>query len=262
MFLKIVEILEGRDLIFGLAAKDLKSKYRYAAGGFGWMVVNPLAQMMVFSFVFGRIFKINIENYPFFLLCGIIPWSFLRGSVDSASNSILANAGLVKKTAFLREALPVSAVVANLVPFLAALFFLSVLSFFLNFSFNPVILWLPVIVMLQVILSVGISLIVSGLNAVYRETQFIIEILLLVWFYFTPIVYNFAIVEHALPKELFSIYCLNPMTGISLGYQSVLARHLSPDINLLIVSALVSFLVFFLGLMIFSFCERKFVDMV
>jgi len=105
-------------------------------------------------------------------------------------------------------------------------------------------------------------LIVAGLNAVYRETQFILEILLLVLFYFTPIVYSFSIVEQALSGGLYVIYCLNPMTGITTGYQSVLAAGKSPDMNLLTISALSAFFTFISGLMIFSFCEKKFVDMV
>jgi len=113
MISKIKELFKWRELIFSLALKDLKIKYRQATGGFGWMLAMPLVQVAIFTFIFRFLFKIKIENYPLFLLAGLFPWSFLRSSLDGAMNSILNNANLIKKIYFPREILSISNIIGQ-----------------------------------------------------------------------------------------------------------------------------------------------------
>ncbi len=257
---KISNLFKWRDLAMGLAGKDLKNKYRNANGGFGWMIISPLAQMVIFSLVFGSIFKINIANYHFFLLCGLLPWGFLRSVSDSALNSILSNRSIIKKTSFPREVLPISSVLSNFVPFMVSLIFLFLLSLFITHPLGDDLLWLPVIVLFQLILLAGFSLIVAGLNAVYRETQFVVEIVLLVWFYLTPIVYSLDIARDALAPNNFILLSFNPMTGIITGYQDIFFYGRSPELGFIFGSFLSSTFIFFLGWFIFWRCEKRFED--
>lgn len=262
MIFKIKEIFKWRQLLFGLVLKDLKTKYRQATGGFGWMLVMPLIQASIFIFIFRLLFKIRVENYPLFLLSGLLSWSFLRTSLDGAANSILANANLIKKTYFPREILPISNVITNLINFFFSLIILFVFSLFSEVSLFPVILWLPLVIFIHIMLIIGISLFLSCLNTVYRETQFIMDIILLVWFYATPIVYPLEIVKNTLPQNLFFLYQLNPITGIICAYQNIFLYGGTPDVKLLSISILAAIIFFVFGFIGFRHYEEIFMDMV
>jgi len=262
MISKIKKVLRWRELILSLALKDLKIKYHQAAGGFGWLLIFPLSQMLIFSFIFLFIFKIKIENYPLFLLCGLFPWGFLKSSLDQAANSILSNANLIKKTYFPREILSIANIITNLISFLISLIVLTIFSVFYHKPLFAVLYWLPLIIFVQIILITGISLLFAGLNTLYRETQFIMEILLLIWFYGTPIVYPIEMAKNALPHGLFELYSYNPMLGIIYGYQQIFVSGLNPSLELLAKSSAISFIIFLFGWNIFSRCEDKFMDMV
>lgn len=262
MISKMKELFRWRQLILGLAVKDLKVKYRQATGGFGWMLVMPLVQMAIFTFVFKFLFKIKIEKYPLFLLSGLISWGFLRSSLDGAANSIINNANLIKKTYFPREILPISNVITNLVTFLFSLVTLSVFSLFFKIPLSPAIFWLPLVVLTQIILIIGISLFFASLNTIYRDARFIMDIILLLWFYVTPIVYSPEMARKALSPHLFLFYRLNPIIGIISAYQNIFAWGNAPDIGLLLLSVLASIIFLILGFINFRRHEEAFVDVI
>jgi ABC-2 type transport system permease protein len=262
MFSKIKEIFQWRELIFNLALRDLKAKYRQATGGFGWMLVRPLVQMLIFYFIFRVVFKVKIEKYPLFLLSGLFSWSFLHSSLDGAANSIIINANLVKKAYFPREVLPISVVLGNLANFLFSLIILFLFSLFLKVRLSYAIIWLPIVILTQMILTAGIAFLVSSLNVCFREIQFIMETLILVWFYATPIVYSLDMVKMALPINLAKLYLLNPITGVISSYQNIFVYGLSPDLGLLLNSLFVSLACLILGFSIFHHYEGIFVDII
>ena len=112
------ELLRYRSLVLNLVLRDLKARYKRSVLGFLWSLLNPLAMMLVFTIVFTVIMPSQIENYPIFLLCGLLPWNFFTGALMLSINSVAGNANLVKKVYFPREALPISGVLAALVNFL------------------------------------------------------------------------------------------------------------------------------------------------
>lgn len=262
MVSKIQEIFKWRHLLFSLALKDLNKKYRHATGGFGWMLFMPLLQTVIFAIIFKFLFKVEIENYPLFLLSGLFPWSFLKSSLDGASSSILVNANLIKKTYFPREILPASNIITNFVNFCLSLFILLLFCFFYKIQVFPAILWLPLVVLIQLFLINGLALFFAGTNAIYRETQFILEILLFIWFYITPIVYPLTMIKNKIPDELFRVYALNPLLGIIYSYQQIFVYGNNPDLGILVNSAFVSVCVLFIGELIFLRCESIFVDII
>lgn len=259
---RLREVFSRRQLLFSLTSKELKAKYRQASGGFGWMLIMPLAQAAIFSLIFRYIFKIKIDNYVLFLLSGLFSWAFFRSSLDGAANSILGNANLIKKTYFPREFLPVSAVMGNLAGFFFALAVLFVFSLFSGIPLCRGLAWLPLVVFVQVVLILGIAMFLAGMNTVYRETQFIMDILLLVWFYATPVVYSLEMAKNALPGFVFFLYKFNPMLGIIRGYQEIFFLGRPPEWESLAVSFVFSGLLFVLGFLNFRSQERVFEDMV
>ena len=204
-----------------------------------------------------------MENYPVFLLSGLFPWIFLRNSLHDAANSIMADRNLIKKIYFPYEILPIAKIAANFINFFFSLIIMLILSLALcKPSLPSILFWLPLTVFIQIILIVGISLFFTGLNTIYREAQFIIEILLLVWFYATPIVYPLEMAEKMLSSRLLILYRLNPMNGIISAYQNLFLRGSAPDMGPLLFSAAVAIIFFNLGFSSFRRHEEIFVDIV
>jgi ABC-2 type transport system permease protein len=259
---RIREIFKWRGLLFVLALKDFRKKYRYATGGLGWMFFVPLVQTLIFFVVFKFIFRVAIENYPLFLLAGLFPWSFLKSSLDAGANSILNNAGLIKKTYFPRQILPFSQVITNLFNFSFSLTALLILCLFYKTPFLNAIFWVVPVIFIQLLLISGIALFFAAVNSIYRETQFILDILLFSWFYATPIVYPLEMARNMLSAGLFKLYSLNPLIGIIYGYQRIFIYGANPDPGLLAQSALFSIAVLLFGEFVFIKSEKIFVDMV
>ncbi|MEW6101541.1 MAG: ABC transporter permease [Candidatus Omnitrophota bacterium] len=262
MIRKHKEIFKWRQLLFSLALKDLKKKYRNATGGVGWMLILPFAQAVIFSFIFKFLFKVEVDNYPLFLLSGLFPWVFLRSSLDAAKDSILNNANLIKKSYFPRQVLPISNIVSNFINFLFALVILLLFSVFYA-KVRLSALWsLPLLILIQLVMMCGISLLVSSLNTIFRETEFLMDILFLVWFYITPIVYPLQMLKNILHPAILRLYALNPMVGIISGYQEIFVYGNRPDMGLLSISFFFSLLIFFFGWAVFSRCEQVFADLI
>ncbi len=263
MIKKIKELYRHRELIFSLAAKDLKARYKNAVIGFGWTLLSPLAMMVIFVLVFRLVFRIRIENYPVFLLSGLFPWTFFTASVSEATTSIVSNANLIKKTYFPREVIPISVTLAKLINFLLSLIILFAFILIYKISFTVMILWLPVIILIQLILAIGVSLIVSSLHVCYRDIRYLMEILLMLWFYATPVVYSLDMVREPLIKRhLFHLYNLNPMVGVISSYHKILLYGERPDLVSLGLSLLISLIILIIGFFIFRKYERIFADMV
>jgi len=263
MIKRFKEIFKHRELLINLAIQDLKVRYKNVLIGFGWTLLSPLAMMVIFVLVFRFVFRIGIENYPVFLLSGLFPWVFFTGSVSEATTSIVARANLIKKTYFPREVIPISVTLAKLINFLLSLIVLFAFLLIYKIPLTVTTLWLPLIILIQLILAIGVSLIVSSLHVCYRDIRYLMEILLMLWFYVTPIVYSLDRVREPLIKRhLFSLYNLNPMVGIISSYHKVLLYGQRPDLGSLGFSLLISLTVLIIGFFTFRKYERIFADLV
>lgn len=259
MFFQVFkQLFEKRDLLIALTLKELKTRYKSTMLGFLWAFLNPLFQMIVLSIIFTVIVRIQVEKYPLFLFAGLLPWMFFNQSLISGTRSLINNRELIKKAFFPREILPLSLVFSNLVNFLLSLLvFLPALFVLSNYiSFN--LLLLPVIILLQIILTIGIVLVTSSLNIYYRDVSFVVQALILAWFYLTPVIYPLSMV----PKRFISFYSLNPMVGIiSLYHFTLLGRSL-PSISILLPSFLLILFIFTFGIILFKKREPYFADWV
>jgi len=225
----LVELWFYRELVWNLVKRDLKVRYRNSLLGVFWSLFNPLLMMVVFTVVFTVMTPYSeVKKFPVFVLCAILPWNFFTASVTGAIRSIVDNAPLVNKVYFPREILPISVVLANLVNFLIALIVLFALIIAFQIPIRPWVLLLPAVVMVQLIFTIGFSMIMATANVFYRDTQVIMEVLMLAWFFVTPIFYSVKI----LPKsyEIWGmafdvsrwVRILNPMASIIANYRTIL----------------------------------------
>lgn len=264
MFSKLRELHEYRELLVNLVKKELKVKYRNSVLGFFWSLLNPLLMMIIFTFFIGQVFRPGIKDFPIFLLCGILPWNFFNGSLQTATASIIANSNLIKKVYFPREILPISAVLANLINF--ALEVIVLFAFLIVYGYN-FYLYIPVLLVLiivQAILIIGLSLILSGLNVYFRDIQYILSVLLLALFYSTPIIYSIKMVEKIgfvqRHPYLLYLYKANPLAALIIQYQNILYEGSLPSLKLFSYAVLASVTLLIIGYLVFHKLEPSFAE--
>lgn len=271
LFKEIKVIIENYELLLKLAGKEIKIRYKHPLLGFLWALILPLAIVLIFKLIFSDILKISLQGFPFFifLASAVFPWNFFSLSVSNSTLSIQENSSLIKKVYFPRELIPLSIITANLINFLLSLLVIFPIFVTSNFKFNHFLLLLPLVILLQVIFTIGVSLIFSGLQAQFRDIKYIVEILLLIWFYLTPVFYSLNVI-YDLSKTFFTFYMLlNPLSQLITLYRGILLngyfQTLPPGISiwhLVFLSIFSSFLTFFIGFWIFKKFEPKFADLI
>lgn len=257
-------IFRYRELLLNFAKKELKVKYKNSVLGFFWSLLNPVLMMLIFSFVLGFIFKDpKIDNFPIFVLAGLLPWNFFNSSIQGATGSIVANAGLIKKVYFPRELLPLSITLANLVNFFLelAVFFLFILVSALFFTPRLLVFYkfLPYLIILLPALflfSVGVGLITAAINVYLRDVQHIIGIILMVLFYATPIIYRLELV----PAAFLPFYKLNPLAVFILSFKYIFYWMQPPTYKMLTFALISSLITFAFGYLFFLKLEGDFAE--
>lgn len=264
MITKFRELYTYRELLFNLVKKELKVRYRNSVLGFFWSLLNPLLTMLIFTFVFAHVFKLGIKDFPIFLLTGLLPWNFFNLALLSATNSIRAYSGLVKKVYFPREILPLSAVFADLINFLLAFLVLFAFLIVYGYNFYAYLPLLVIVILVQTILTIGLSLFLSGINVYFRDIEYIIGVGLLALFYATPIIYNIQMVERMGIMQkypyLLSIYKLNPLASLMVLYRSLLYETRLPSTEMFIYATATSVLFLLLGYFVFHRLEPAFAE--
>jgi lipopolysaccharide transport system permease protein len=255
---RLRELWQYRELIRNLVVSELKSRYKNSVFGFFWSLLNPLGMMLVFTLVFGVLTpNVKIEKYPLFLLCGLLPWNYFATSVTGSLYSVVGNSNLVKKVYFPRAVLPIATVLSQLVNFLLAFIVLFAALVIFQSNFNS---WLPlllVVMLIQTVFTIGIALVLSTLNVFYRDTAMIMDVVMLAWFFLTPVFYSTAILPQSItvagitfdPQRL--LYILNPMASLINMYRDLLYWGYRTDLDFFVRTAVTAILVFAFGFWFF-----------
>ena len=258
--LDLREVWRYRELIYFLAWRDVKVRYKQTALGVVWVILQPVVAMVIFSFFFGRLAHMPSDGlpYPLFAYTGLLPWMFFATAATNASSSLVSNTNLVSKVYFPRLVIPIAAVSASVVDLTIQLALLVVLLLVFGVMPGPALMLLPplFIFMLLTALSVGIWL--SALDVEYRDVRYAIPFLMQVWLFATPVVYPASLVS----ENVRALYGLNPMAGVVEGFRwALLGRDYSPG-PLLWVSVGVVMVLLISGLFYFRRMERSFADVI
>ncbi len=246
-------------LLYQLIQREIKARYKQSVLGYAWVIVNPLLQLMVYSFVFSVIFKFPTNNIPYsvFLFIGLLPWTYLQSSLSSITLSLVDNSDLIRKVAFPREVFVYSIVIAKFIDLLFASLVLIAFLIFYHVTISVNFLFIIPLIICQMLLMAGIGFIFSTGNLFYRDTQYLVNLLLMLWMYLSPVVYPLALV----PKNWVWLYKLNPMVGIIEGYRSSLLGY-PFDTGTILWSTGLSLAIFIIGFIIFKNTEKIFADIV
>jgi len=207
-------------LLLQLTQREIKARYKQSFIGYAWVILNPLSQLLVYSFVFSVIFRFSTNNIPYiiFLYAALLPWGLFQGSIFTATQGLVDNSSLLRKVAFPREIIIYAIVLAKFVDFFISAIIFSLFMMILHVPFSTTSLWVVPLLAGQLLFTVGISFIFSTSNLFYRDIQYLANLLLMLWMYMTPIVYPLSLV----PSQYVWLYKLNPMVGFMEGYRSAL----------------------------------------
>ncbi len=253
------ELWEGRELLGMMVWRDMVVRYKQTAMGLSWALVRPLATMLVFSLVFGKIAKLPSNGAPYALMvfAGLLPWLFFSATLSDGSNSVVGNANLVSKVYFPRLIIPLASVMVGLVDFVLALLVYLVMSFAYGMPPGLTILCLPLFLLQLCLLILGASLWVAAMSVWYRDYRHLLPVVLQLGVYLSPVGFASSVV----PEQWRMLYALNPMVGIIGGFRWSLLGE-TQDLRLVevILSLLVTLVMLWTGLRFFRRSEHHFSD--
>ncbi len=262
---QVRELANYRDLIYNLTVKELKGRYKNSALGFVWSLLNPLGMMLVFTFVFGVMMKNQaIEKFPLFVLCGLLPWNYFSAGVMTSIHSIVGNGNLVKKVYFPREVLPIATVMANLVNFLLGFLLLFVALIVFDANLSPWIWMLPIVIIIQTVFILGVAFILSTLHVFYRDTMMVMDVVMLAWFFLTPVFYSMDLMPKTVTILGQSInfqrwlFILNPMASLLQVYRDLLYWGYRTDLDFFLRTPVTAFAVLIFGYWFFKRYSGRF----
>ena len=253
---KIKEIYTYRHMLFTLVKQDINGRYKGSIFGFLWTLLNPLFMLLVYSIVFQFVFRSDIENYPIYLFICLMPWNAFNNMIGAGTTCVSNNASILKKVYFPREVLPLSVVISNTIQY-----FFSVVIIFIALLVSGVgISWyallLPLVVLVQITFAFGLILMLSAANVYVRDVQYMMNPIMMIWMYASPILYSITMV----PEKWLWLYKLNPMVSILQGYQNILYDQTLPDFKSLGIVFLVSIVICIIGYLIFNKLQRRFAE--
>lgn len=254
------ELWNYHELLYFLAWRDIKVRYKQTILGVSWAILQPLLMMLLFSLFFGKLAGLPSDGvpYPLFAFAGLLPWTFFASAATTSGNSIVNSSNLITKVYFPRLLVPTAAIVAALLDFAITFIVLGALLVYYRVTLTWSILMLPVLIALLTILTLAFGVLMSALNVKYRDIKFALPFLIQLWFFASPIIYPSSMV----PERWRWILALNPMTGIIEGFRASLFARKPFDWMMIMISAAVSLLLLVLSVVMFKRMEKTFADIV
>lgn len=250
-----------RDLLRHLVLRDLRHKYKGSSLGFVWSLIHPLLLAAVYTVAFkviGGAGGVSIAHFPLFLLSGLLPWMFFTAALSSASSAVVDNGMLVRKVAFPRVILPLSAIVAQLVQFVLMYSVIVPLLVLFGVGLSPALVVLLPVMALQVIFTAGLGLLLATANVYARDTRHLLDVGLQIWFWLTPVVYSLAMVPGTLRQWLH----WNPMAQFITSYHDIVIEGRMPSLATLGILLLCAGAAGAAGLLVFDRHQRRFAELV
>jgi ABC-type polysaccharide/polyol phosphate export permease len=249
------EIVQYRELIWALALKDLRVRYKRSVLGFLWALLNPLMTMIILTIVFSTIMRIQIEHYSVFLISALLPWTFFSQALSYSVESIVGNAELLKKLYIGKSVFPAAAVLANLINFVLSLIPLMLLLLVLRFPVHLAWIYLPFPLICLIAFTLGFGFLCAAANVFFRDVAHIIQIVLSAWFYFSPIIFPMDLV----PKQYHFLMRLNPMLYILNGFRLAIYYGMLPTVQSAAMSLTCGLVFLVFGYLVFRRHQDTFV---
>ena len=258
--LDLSAVWQYRELLYFLAWREVKIRYKQTVIGAAWAVLQPLLTMVIFTVVFGRLANIPSDGlpYPIFAYAGLLPWTYFSEAISRTSGSLVGDANLLRKVYFPRLIIPFATVVTPAIDF--ALSFILLIGMMVWFGVSPTLgaMFLPGFLLLALMTALAVGLWLSALNVRYRDVRHTVPFLVQFWMYASPVVYPVSLV----PEKWRLVFSLNPMAGVIEGFRWGLLGKERPDFTVIGISAVMVLVLLVSGLLFFKRMERTFADVV
>jgi ABC-type polysaccharide/polyol phosphate export permease len=249
-------LFRRRSLVYVLVAHNLKVRYRGSLIGFLWTFLNPLIFMAIYTVVFTTVFRFNIEKYPVFLLCGILPWTWFNESIAQSTNSVIGGAGFIKSSIFPSEIIPTVTVATAMMNFVFALPLLFIFLAVFRVDMGWALLALPVVMVVHFTLALGIASVVATYNVFFRDLQYIVNHILMALFFLTPVLYDLGMIG----GRYQAILRLNPLGTLISSYRSIFLYNQFPSWVNLGYLFLIAWVLLWVGIWVFDNHKEVFAE--
>ncbi len=257
--LNLRELWNYRNLLYFLAWRDIKVRYKQTVLGAAWAVLQPVLNMVVFTIIFGRVAHIQTDGpYQLFSFTALVPWTFFAYAMTQSANSLVNSSFLVSKVYLPRLIIPVASAMAGLVDFILAFVVLLGMMVYYRVAPTPALVMLPAFVLLALLAALAVGIGLSAVNVQYRDVRYLVPFLSQMWMYATPVVYPINLAH----GTLHTVLSLNPMTGVVEGFRWALLGRQGLDTGALLASAAVTLAGLTLSLFYFRRVEKQFADVV
>lgn len=248
-----------RGLLYFLALRDVKVRYKQTLLGAAWAVLQPLMTMAVFWVVLGRLVGVPSDGlpYPVFALAALVPWGFFAHGLAQGAESLVGNASLVSKVYFPRLVIPVAGVLSGLVDLAVATAALGLVLALFRVAPGPALALAPLYLLLVAATALGAGLWLAALNAKYRDVRHAVPFLVQLWFFLSPVTYPLSLV----PGRWRTLYALNPLAGALEGFRACVTGG-APAVDLTAISAAAAAALLAGGALYFRRMERTFADVI
>lgn len=253
------DLYDYRELLKSNIKKEIRGKYKGSFLGVLWSFVNPLLMTLVYAIVFPFILRSPEENFLIYLIVAIIPWNFFTTVISQGTNNILVNGNIIKKVYFPREIMPISIATSGLINFFISCIIILLFTIFSGVGVSWHLIFLPLVAIVQYIFTLGLIFILSSIDVYVRDTEYIVNFIVMMAFYGTPILYNINQFKNA-PVFVKALLQLNPMTHIINAYRDIFYYHKMIDFQGFGLVAFGSVILLIIGYKIFKKLERGFAE--
>lgn len=249
-----------RELFYFLAWRDILVRYKQTVIGVGWAVIRPMLTMLVLTFIFGKLAKMDSGGvpYPILVFCGMLPWQFFATAFSECGNSLVTNASMISKVYFPRLVIPVSSVITSFVDFLICSCLMVLMMIYYGYVPGPTIAVLPLFVILAFATAFGGGLWISALMVRYRDFRYIVPFIVQFGLYISPVGFS----SHVVPDKWRLLYSLNPMVGVIDGFRWAIVGDSNVYWPGLAISVAAVTLIIISGIWYFRRTERTFADVI
>lgn len=259
--LELSGVWHNRELLGQLILRELRVRYKQAAFGVAWAILQPAFTALIFTVIFGVFAKFSSSAglpYPLFALAGVIPWTYFSEALRRSSTGLVANGELVRKIYFPKVVIPLAGVGAPLADLGFGLLLLVGIMAWYGITPSWALLTLPLWALLALMLALSLGLWLSPLNVRYRDITHTIPFVIQVWMFASPIAYPLSMI----PQKWRTLYSLNPMVGIIEGFRWSLVGAERPDLRAVTMSIVLMAVALLGGLVYFRKSERSFADVI
>jgi lipopolysaccharide transport system permease protein len=258
--LDLRSVWQYRELLYFLIWRDLKVRYKQAAIGAAWAILQPLVALLIFTAVFGYFAKLPSDGvpYPAFALAALLPWTYFAEALRRGATGLVDDSDLIRKIYFPRLVIPLAMVVAPALDLAISFALLVALMVWYGIVPTGNIVFLPLLLLLALVLALALALWLGPINVRFRDIKHTLPFVLQVWMYASPVVYPTSMI----PEQWRSLYSLNPMVGVIEGFRWALLDTSAPDFQAIGIGVLVVTGLLFGGIVYFRKMERFFADVI